>query len=533
MKRNFYFIFSLIFLFSVPSLSFAAVPSPAVIEGTVIIDGTALTDSNDDGYTIKIVKTDGTALLPPAEDSDGMNSQGLYHTEIPLYDANDQTGGVNPGDSVLVNVIKGNRKLKVKSPLNGIVAVGSSGSITQIDIVAESNKLVMNAILNLLLADNDENGQNDRFKMTYPRKVIEDPVVGGSPNVLYVDELGIIYIMWNTSGGVYFIKSYDKGNTFTSPVEIFPPGHYDSEGITFAKNGDYIHTTWTYIPPNGLTEILYSRSADGGQSFDPPAYISLVDGINSVPSSIASNGSNYVGVFMENSEPGTGIDYLSYTFSEDNGETFVYPTVISDFGDDPQIAITDNYIYLVWVEDLGGLAGVHISVSDDLGRTFSEPVNICPDCHLSLIKNLHVADNGDFYIIVHDRPNYGLKNVRIFKTKDHGLTFDDFLAAKDIETRLINAVMDDEENIYICWAENYNLLSYDDIKTYFMYSTDKGVSFSGPILLPYIYGETRYTVWGPWLVKLEKNKILFVWTERESLDDPLYLYWSIGTIPEQ
>jgi hypothetical protein len=527
LKHHLHFILLLTILFPAPNVSFATSQSYAVIEGTAIIDDKIVTENNDNGYTIKLLKTDGTPLLPVAEDSDGVNANGLYHIEIPLYDAINQSG-VNPGETVLINVLKGNNKLKIKSPLNGIVKVGVSGSITKLDIVAVSNMPVLSAVFNLLLSDNDLNEPEDSFKMTYPIKISEYHSSGGP---IYINENGAIYILYDSDEGVHFIKSIDQGSTFTSPIEIFPPGNKkNSQCISIAVNGDYIHTTWVYLTYDGNTEVLYSRSKDGGQSFDPPAYISLVDGINSVPSSLASNGKNYVGVFTSNSEPGTGINFLSYTFSEDNGETFEYPTIISTTGIEPNITSADNYVYLVWIEG----NTVYVAVSNDFGRTFFEPVKNFPNYEQPHVINLHITKNGDLFMILCDEHSNGLKDVRIFKSRDHGLTFDSFLAVPNIDTRSVDAIIDDDENIYISWAKNRNLTRYDDIKTYFMYSTDKGVTFNGPILLPYIYSEVRYTLWGPWLAKLQNNKIIFTWVKCQK-DDPLYKfyqYMSIGTIPE-
>lgn len=151
MKKISLFIILLIVLIFIPSLSHAVPPQPARIGGTVTVNGRALTQSTDYRLVIKVTKLDGTALVPAAEDNDGLTANGYYLIDIPIYDATDQPGGVTPGTTVVVHVYKGTKELTVLSPLNGRITVGGSASTTTVNINAEGAIGSVAPILNLLL----------------------------------------------------------------------------------------------------------------------------------------------------------------------------------------------------------------------------------------------------------------------------------------------------------------------------------------------------------------------------------------------
>ena len=137
-------VISFVFLlpFSAESGNVVAPPMPARIGGSVTVDGTPLTQATDDGYTFTVTKQDGTAYVDfngvPAQDLDGLNASDFYLIDIPIYDAADQPGGANPGDTAVIHVFKDGSELSVTSPANGEFTVGDSGTNTQMDLMAAS-----------------------------------------------------------------------------------------------------------------------------------------------------------------------------------------------------------------------------------------------------------------------------------------------------------------------------------------------------------------------------------------------------------
>ena len=111
-------------------------PLPFRIGGTVTIDSVIITQATDTGLTFIATKLDGTDYTPVAHDINGVNSSNWYIMDIPLFDAVDQPGGANPGDTAVIHVYLNGNELFVTSPANGHFTVGASGTNLQIKLVA-------------------------------------------------------------------------------------------------------------------------------------------------------------------------------------------------------------------------------------------------------------------------------------------------------------------------------------------------------------------------------------------------------------
>ena len=133
MGKKFFRIVFALFLLSLSVMAWAAPPLPTRIGGTVTVDGTQLTQATATGYTFEVTKLDGTAYVPAAEDTDGLNASNWYIIDIPIYDQNDQPGGAKPGDTALIHVYKDAAEWG-----QGHLIVGDSGSTTQMDLVVNT-----------------------------------------------------------------------------------------------------------------------------------------------------------------------------------------------------------------------------------------------------------------------------------------------------------------------------------------------------------------------------------------------------------
>jgi hypothetical protein len=61
----------------------SATPIPARIGGTVTVDGIQLTQATATGYTFVATKQGGSAYVPAAEDTDGLNAFDWYIIDMP------------------------------------------------------------------------------------------------------------------------------------------------------------------------------------------------------------------------------------------------------------------------------------------------------------------------------------------------------------------------------------------------------------------------------------------------------------------
>ncbi len=118
--------------------SCAQPPVPAKIGGQVSIDGVPLTAETASGISVQVLRENGEPFEPAAEDSNGLNSSDCYVIDIPIYHETLQPGGANPEDTVDLAVFKNGRQMRVVSPENGEIVVGEPGSISRIDVAAQT-----------------------------------------------------------------------------------------------------------------------------------------------------------------------------------------------------------------------------------------------------------------------------------------------------------------------------------------------------------------------------------------------------------
>ena len=143
MGRFFIVALSFLLFINLAHAGFRAPPIPARIGGTVTVDGTQLTQASaGTTYTFKVTRPDGTDFLDvngnPAEDTDGLSSNGWYLLDIPMYDATDQPNGANAGDQAVIHVYRDGAELTVTNPAGGAFQVDESGANTQMDLQVTS-----------------------------------------------------------------------------------------------------------------------------------------------------------------------------------------------------------------------------------------------------------------------------------------------------------------------------------------------------------------------------------------------------------
>ena len=131
LKKHFFALGILFtFLFST-SAAECDIPNPFRISGNVTVDGTQLTSASASGYTFVVTDQNGNDFNPEALDTDGLNFLGFYVINIPIYEADEQPGGANPGDTAVIHVYRNGEELIVTFPANGSIIVGAS-DITQL-----------------------------------------------------------------------------------------------------------------------------------------------------------------------------------------------------------------------------------------------------------------------------------------------------------------------------------------------------------------------------------------------------------------
>lgn len=180
--------------------------------------------------------------------------------------------------------------------------------------------------------------------------------VGARGPSIAVDSAGAVNLVWQGSmkegGGVIFARSADGGVTFSAPRRL-APGAGERRAPVLATAGGEIYLAWRDRVA-GRWEILFSRSADGGQTFSPPLNVSRTTGLANAPA-IAASGRGQITVAWQDDRTGTPQIFVAR--SSDGGLTFSSPVNVSatsGFAHIPALAAGPGRVFLAWQDNSTG-----------------------------------------------------------------------------------------------------------------------------------------------------------------------------------
>ncbi len=197
---------------------------------------------------------------------------------------------------------------------------------------------------------------------------------------------GGIHAAWTEyEGGLWFSRSTDHGASFSQPVRLAGGGDAKpARGPALAVDAaGAVYLAWT-VGEDRAADIHLARSVDQGRSFSEPQIVSPGDGHADAPK-LAVDGRGTVHLVYAESPAGPFERYhIRYTRSADGGTTFEAPRKISSPHSEqfesvsfPDLSLdgADNP-YVVW-ELFPGRGhrpqGLGFAYSSDGGRTFTSP----------------------------------------------------------------------------------------------------------------------------------------------------------------
>lgn len=283
-----------------------------------------------------------------------------------------------------------------------------------------------------------------------------------------------VYVVWQTSltgtALVYLAKSTDGGNSFGKPVVISD----ETKLAAFpqmAVSDNHVYFTWLEMADTNSTNVVFAKSDDGANSIDPPVFLTNHAGNSGIPKLIATGSQVYL-VWEDNKKENFDI-FLSK--SDDYGTTF-HPQVdvssTSGQSGTPQIAISKDNVYAVWMDDTSGNYDILFAKSSDGGKSFGTPVNISKLHTDSGYPQLAVSGNNVYVTWTQTivDPNY---DVYFVKSSDGGNTFDTPInVSKNFGPSGWPNVAADG-NVYVSWVDS----SPGKFDLFITKSSDGGVTF--------------------------------------------------------
>ena len=242
-----------------------------------------------------------------------------------------------------------------------------------------------------------------------------------------------------------------------------------------------IYVTWTQFDeygtsdPSKYTNIMFSKSTDGGQTWSDAVRINevsgdCVDSDNTVEGAVPAVGPDseiYVawsgpeGIVFDRSLDGgeTWLDEDIFVADQPGGWDYDIPGIMRCNGLPVTCCDVSNSpyrgtIYVNWTDQRNGTddTDVWVAKSTDGGNTWSEPLRVNddqPGKQQFLTWMTVDGANGDVYLVFYDRRNYNDINTDVYiaRSTDGGETFENILISESPFYPMSNVFFGDYNNI--------------------------------------------------------------------------------------
>lgn len=314
-----------------------------------------------------------------------------------------------------------------------------------------------------------------------PKNVSNNSDYSYTPQIA-VDSNGTIYMAWEddtaNNSNILFSRSTDGGTTFSTPINLSKTSGYSFIPRIAAVSAGNVSVVWEDSTP-GNTVIMFSHSTNAGVTFTTPVKLSN-DSADSGSEQIAADAAGNIYVVWEHDTLNLGI---FFSRSTDGGATFSTPAMLSTNPSgsvSPQIAIGLNGNVSVAWEDDTQASDISFSHSADNGATFSMPESLSDHTGNSIGAQIAIDLNGNINA-VWENDSRGHFDIFFSRSADNGATFS---VPKDISNGSGDAqnpqiALDAKGDINMVWQDNTPPDFNADI--YFSRSSDGGATFSSPL----------------------------------------------------
>src|SRR6267154_117273 len=313
-----------------------------------------------------------------------------------------------------------------------------------------------------------------------PKNVSNNADYSFTPQIA-VDAAGNIYMAWEddtaNNSNILFSRSTDGGVTFSTPTNLSATMTTASFSVPqiAADTAANINVVWE--SDTGNLAIWFSGSSDGGATFSSPQMVSTnTDGSLNPQIAVDKNGS--INVVWEDDI--ANHSDVSFSRSTDKGAHFSPARNLSNplgnciaNSNTPRIGLdAAANINVVWTNDCGGNFDIFLSRSADNGATFSFPKNLSATPGLSGNPQLFVDAAGSINVVWEESTPADILFVR---SGDAGATFSSAQNLSHNSGSSTNAqlTVDARANINVAWEDTTP--GNQDI--FFTRSTDSGATF--------------------------------------------------------
>lgn len=299
-----------------------------------------------------------------------------------------------------------------------------------------------------------------------------------SPDIIASND-GIFALWVESKSGrsdVFFSKSTDGGNTFGNSTNLSSAVSGQSGYAAFTQKGQDVYVVWQ-TSLSGTASVFLSKSSDGGSSFEKPVMVSNTTKLAAFPQIAISDNHVYFTWIEKSDNNSTNIVFAKSDDKASSIGTPLYLTHNLGISGIPKLLATGNQVYLAWEDNSKGNFDVFISKSDDYGASFHPPVDMSVNTGQSGAPQIAVS--GDNVYAVWMDNTSGHYDILFTKSSDGGKSFVTPVNISNLHTDsgypelVING-----NNIYVTWTQTISETNYD---IFFAKSTNNGNTFDKPI----------------------------------------------------
>jgi hypothetical protein len=264
-----------------------------------------------------------------------------------------------------------------------------------------------------------------------------------------------VHVFWyydqNGTYEIYYKRSTDGGTTWSADTRLTnAPG--DSWELSASLSGSALHVVW-YDDRNGNDEIYYKRSIDGGVTWGTDTRLTNDAAYSGFPCVAVSDSAVQV-VWEEDRD---GLAEIYYKRSADGGITWGSDTRLTFAAAgswDPCIAMLDSTIHVVWWDERNsGTIEIYYKRSTDGGLTWGEDKQLTNSLGDAYYPSIAVS--GSFVHVAWYDTRDGNDEIYYIRSTDRGITW-------EADTRLTNAtgwsefssVALSDSVVHVVWCDN-------------------------------------------------------------------------------
>lgn len=291
-----------------------------------------------------------------------------------------------------------------------------------------------------------------------------------------------VYIVWRdidssvvpANPEIYFSRSLNGGVTFEAPQNISQsPG--TSANPRIAASGQHV-----YIAFGDTGGTFLAHSENGGETFLPKVNLTAAFGLQLGSSGwLAAAGENLYMVWRQNTG---GADDIFMARFGSYGATLLGTQNVSESPSpahsiDPVVFASGNSVYVAWSDPVVGSSNdIYFRRSIDGGVGFGSVKNISNNDGLSRFPSL-AADGTKVWLAWTDR-TLGNDEVLFARSADAGDSFEPALNLSNNATGSVDPVVAARGNsVYVAWADVPSGAEINKLDIYLNTSVDSGFSF--------------------------------------------------------